>query len=49
MLEFRDYAAKAQWFTKGMKNIRSIRVEMNDAKDIDSIRRIMERLRQNAS
>ncbi len=49
MLEFRDYAAKAQWFTKGMKNIRPIRVEINDAKDIDSIRGIMERLRQRAS
>jgi tRNA-dihydrouridine synthase B len=45
MLEFRDYVAKALWFTKGMKNIKPTRVEINNAKDIDSIRRIMERLR----
>ena len=44
MLDFNDLMAKAMWFTKGIKNSRLVRVEINKAKDIDSILGIMKGL-----
>ena len=44
MLVFNDLMAKAMWFTKGIKNSRLVRVEINKAKDIDSILGIMKSL-----
>ncbi len=44
MLDFRDILSKAMWFTKGIKNARPVRVEINKARDIDSVLLIMEKL-----
>lgn len=37
MLALNDLKLNAQWFTKGMDNIKSARVEINKANDIDSV------------
>ncbi len=45
MLGYSDLKLKSQWFLKNRENIKSVRERINDAKDIDSIMRIMEGLR----
>ena len=42
---FRDLNAKAVWFTKGMKNIKPTRVEINKTKDVVSLLEVMHGLR----
>ena len=37
MLSLNDLKLNAQWFTKGMDNIKSVRVEINRASDVDSV------------
>jgi tRNA-dihydrouridine synthase B len=37
MLSLNDLKLSAQWFTKGMDNIKSVRIEINKANDIDSV------------
>jgi nifR3 family TIM-barrel protein len=37
MLALNDLKLNAQWFTKGMDNIKSARVEINKANDVDSV------------
>lgn len=45
MLTFRDLSAKAMWFTKGLENIKPVRIALNGAKDAGSILGVMEKLR----
>lgn len=47
LFSFRDLNIKAVWFTKGMKNIKPTRVEINKTKDIDSLLEVMHGLRAN--
>ncbi len=42
MLALNDLKLNAQWFTKGMDNIKSVRVEINRASDVDSVMGIIE-------
>jgi tRNA-dihydrouridine synthase B len=44
MLSFNELKLNAQWFTRGMENVKKIRVKMNETRDIDSIMEIMGRL-----
>ncbi|VVB94300.1 Uncharacterised protein [uncultured archaeon] len=44
MLGLNDLKLNAQYFTKGMDNIKSVRVEINKANDIDSVMGIIGRL-----
>lgn len=44
LFSFNDLKFKAQWFTKGMENVKKIRVEINKTQDIDSIMEIITRL-----
>jgi tRNA-dihydrouridine synthase B len=37
MLALNDLKLNAQWFTKGIDNIKSVRIEINKANDIDSV------------
>ncbi len=37
MLTYNDIKRNAQWFTKGMENVKQVRVKINQAVDIDSI------------
>lgn len=37
MLSYNDIKRNAQWFTKGMENVKSLRVKINKTEDIDSI------------
>ncbi len=37
MLTYNDIKRNAQWFTKGMENVKPIRVKINQTEDIDSI------------
>lgn len=37
MLTYNDIKRNAQWFTKGMENVKPIRVKINKTQDIDSI------------
>ena len=41
MLTYNDLKRNAQWFTKGMENVKRVRVKINKTADIDSIMRIM--------
>ena len=41
MLSFNDLKLNAQWFTRGMENVKKVRVKMNETRDIDSIMGIM--------
>jgi tRNA-dihydrouridine synthase B len=41
MLSFNDLKLNAQWFTKGMENVKKVRMEINKMQDIDSIMGIM--------
>ncbi|VVB97644.1 tRNA-dihydrouridine synthase B [uncultured archaeon] len=41
MLGLNDLKLNAQYFTKGMENIKSVRIEINKANDIDSVMGIM--------
>jgi nifR3 family TIM-barrel protein len=45
LLGLRDTVVKALWFTKGMKNIKPVRVQMNRMTDVESVLGIMEELR----
>jgi tRNA-dihydrouridine synthase B len=49
LLDPGDIRTKALWFTKGMTNIRSVRTELNKAKDIGSVLGIMEELKAESS
>jgi nifR3 family TIM-barrel protein len=49
LLGFRDIVVKAQWFTKGMKNVKPVRVKINRMTDVDSVLKVMEELRADAS
>jgi tRNA-dihydrouridine synthase len=44
MLSFNDLKLNAQWFTRGMENVKKVRVEINKTQDIDSIMGIMKGL-----
>lgn len=48
MLACNNLKQNAIWFTKGMENIKTVRVEINDAEDIDSIMGIMDGLKGEA-
>jgi len=48
MLSFNDLKLNAQWFTRGMENVKKVRVEINKTQDIDSIMGIMRRLYESA-
>jgi len=37
MLTYNDLKRNAQWFTKGMENVKQVRVKINQTEDIDSI------------
>lgn len=37
MLSYNDLKRNAQWFTKGMENVKQVRVKIDKAEDIDSI------------
>lgn len=41
MLTFNDLKRNAQWFTKGMENVKQVRMKINKTHDIDSIMTIM--------
>lgn len=41
MLSFHDLKLNAQWFTRGMENVKKVRVKINLARDIDSLMGIM--------
>lgn len=41
MLTFNDLKRNAQWFTKGMENVKQVRMKINKTHDIDSIMAIM--------
>jgi hypothetical protein len=41
ILSFNDLKLNAQWFTRGMENVKKVRVEINKMQDIDSIMGIM--------
>lgn len=41
MLTFNDLKRNAQWFTKGLENVKQLRVKLNNTEDIDSILEIM--------
>jgi nifR3 family TIM-barrel protein len=41
LLSFNDLKLNAMWFTKGMDNVKKVRVEINKMQDIDSIMNIM--------
>ncbi len=41
MLSFNDLKLNAQWFIRGMDNVKKVRVEINKTQDIDSIIGIM--------
>ncbi|MCZ7403294.1 MAG: tRNA dihydrouridine synthase DusB [Candidatus Methanoperedens sp.] len=41
LLSFNDLKLTAQWFTKGMENVKKVRVEINKTQEIDSIMEIM--------
>lgn len=45
LFSFRDLNLKAVWFTRGMKNIKPKRVEINKTKDIGSLLEVMNGLR----
>ena len=45
MLSFNDLKLNAQWFTKGMENVKRIRVKINKTGDIESIMQIMNGLK----
>jgi len=45
ILTFRDLSAKAMWFTKGLENIKPVRIRLNGAKDEVTIIGVMEGLR----
>ncbi|MCX9010417.1 MAG: tRNA dihydrouridine synthase DusB [Candidatus Methanoperedens sp.] len=45
ILTFRDLSAKAMWFTKGLENIKPVRIRLNGAKDEGSILGVMNGLR----
>ncbi|MCZ7395127.1 MAG: tRNA-dihydrouridine synthase family protein [Candidatus Methanoperedens sp.] len=45
LFSFRDLNVKAMWFTKGMKNIKPTRMEINQTKDIGSLLEIMHGLK----
>ncbi len=47
MLALNDMKLNAQWFTKGMDNIKSVRVKINRASDVDSVMGIIEGLGDN--
>ncbi len=47
LFSFRDLNVKAVWFTKGMKNIKPKRVEINKTKDIESLLEVMHGLKVN--
>ncbi len=47
LFSFRDLNVKAVWFTKGMKNIKPTRVEINKTKDIGSLLEVMYGLKVN--
>lgn len=47
LFSFRDLNVKAVWFTKGMKNIKPKRVEINKTKDIESLLEVMYGLKVN--
>ncbi|MFZ3167175.1 MAG: tRNA dihydrouridine synthase DusB [Candidatus Methanoperedens sp.] len=49
MLTFNDMKRNAQWFTKGMENVKQVRMEINKTRDIDSIMAIMNDLKDSAS
>ncbi|MFZ3382570.1 MAG: tRNA-dihydrouridine synthase [Candidatus Methanoperedens sp.] len=49
MLTFNDLKRNAQWFTKGMENVKQVRVKINKTHDIDSIMAIMNGLKDCAS
>jgi hypothetical protein len=42
MLSFNDLKLNAQWFTRGMENVKKVRVEINKTQDIESIMSIMQ-------
>ncbi|MDL5502810.1 MAG: tRNA-dihydrouridine synthase, partial [Candidatus Methanoperedens sp.] len=44
MLTYNDLKSNAQWFTKGMENVKKVRMEINKTHDIDSIMTIMNEL-----
>ena len=41
ILTYNDLKRNAQWFTKGMENVKQVRVKINRTEDIDSIMKIM--------
>ena len=41
MLTFNDMKRNAQWFTKGMENVKEVRMKINKTMDMDSIMGIM--------
>ncbi|CAG0990548.1 MAG: tRNA dihydrouridine synthase DusB [Candidatus Methanoperedens sp.] len=45
MHTYNDLKRNAQWFTKGMENVKQVRVNINKAHDIDSIMAIMNGLK----
>jgi tRNA-dihydrouridine synthase B len=49
MLSFNDLKLNAMWFTKGMDNVKKVRVEINKMQDIGSIMGIMRGLVDSAS
>jgi tRNA-dihydrouridine synthase len=48
ILSFNDLKLNAQWFTRGMENVKKVRVEINKMQDIDSIMSIMHDMLNNA-
>jgi nifR3 family TIM-barrel protein len=42
MLSFNDLKLNAMWFTRGMENVKKVRVEINKTQDIESIMSIMQ-------
>jgi len=44
MLTFNDLKRNAQWFTKGMENVKQVRMKINKTHDIGSIMAIMNEL-----
>jgi len=49
MLSFNDLKLNAQWFTRGMENVKKVRVEINKTQNIDSIMGIIRGLNDSAS
>lgn len=49
MLSFNDLKLNAQWFIRGIENVKKVRVKINETRDIDSLMGIMSGLKECAS